>query len=57
MLRLLLEGKTLAQVGRELCIAQGTVKSHANRIYRKLGVTGRGELEAALQQQARPADS
>lgn len=57
VLRLLLEGKTLAQVGRELCIAQGTVKSHANRIYRKLGVTGRGELEAALQQQARPADS
>ncbi len=56
VLRLLLEGKTLAQAGQELCIAQGTVKSHANRIYRKLGVAGRGELEAALQRQTRAGD-
>ncbi len=56
VLCLLLEGKTLAQVGRELCIAEGTVKSHANRIYRKLGVTGRGELAAALQRQAHLVD-
>ncbi len=48
ILRLLLEDKTLAQIGRELCIAEGTVKSHANRIYRKAQVSGRKELAAAV---------
>lgn len=45
---LLLKGRTFAQIGHELCIAEGTAKSHANRIYRKLGIAGRGELEEAL---------
>lgn len=49
ILQLLLEDKTLAQIGRELCIAEGTVKSHANRIYRKMSVSGRKELVDAVQ--------
>lgn len=48
VLRLLIEDKTLAQIGRDLCIAEGTVKSHANRIYRKARVSGRRELAEAL---------
>ncbi len=48
ILQLLLEDKALAQIGRELCIAEGTVKSHANRIYRKMSVSGRKELVEAM---------
>lgn len=50
ILQLLLEDKTLAQIGRELCIAEGTVKSHANRIYRKMSVSGRRELVEAVRE-------
>lgn len=41
VLRGMSQGKSNAQIGRELCLAQDTVKSHARRLYRKLGVTDR----------------
>jgi DNA-binding NarL/FixJ family response regulator len=41
VLRGMSQGKSNVQIGRELCLAQDTVKSHARRLYRKLGVTDR----------------
>jgi two-component system nitrate/nitrite response regulator NarL len=37
-------GRRNKEVGRELKIAEGTVKMHLHRIYEKLGVTNRTEL-------------
>lgn len=39
-------GKPPAAIGEELCIAEGTLKSHTQRIYQKLGVHSREELRA-----------
>jgi DNA-binding CsgD family transcriptional regulator len=43
VLALLASGRTNAEIARELFVAVGTVKSHANNIYRKLGAANRAE--------------
>ena len=42
-------GHTNAQISNELFISQGAVRSHASRIYEKLGVTSRRELDILVQ--------
>lgn len=44
VLRLLAVGRSLPYVQSELCIAEGTARSHAHNIYRKLDVHSRQEL-------------
>ena len=46
--QLLALGKTAADIERELYIANGTLKSHTRRIYQKLGIHSRAELEELL---------
>ena len=46
--QLLALGKTAADIERELYIANGTLKSHTRRIYQKLGIHSRVELEELL---------
>jgi DNA-binding NarL/FixJ family response regulator len=41
VLALLASGRTNAEIARDLFVASGTVKSHLNNIYRKLGATNR----------------
>lgn len=48
MFQLLALGKTAADIERELYIANGTLKSHTRRIYQKLGIHSRVELEEML---------
>jgi DNA-binding CsgD family transcriptional regulator len=42
--RMLLKGLTLRQIGLELSISFDTVNTHYRAVYRKLGVSSRGEL-------------
>jgi DNA-binding CsgD family transcriptional regulator len=44
VLALLLSGSTLRQITGRLGIAQGTVNTHADRIYKKIGVNSKAEL-------------
>jgi DNA-binding CsgD family transcriptional regulator len=44
VLALMIEGKTNVQIAQELFISEKTVKNHAYRIYKKLGVQSRVEL-------------
>jgi len=41
VLRLMAEGKSHAEIGKEWCISPATVRTHANAIYSKLHVTSR----------------
>lgn len=43
VLRLLVAGRSNAEIAAELFIAAGTVRKHLDNLYRKLGVYGRGE--------------
>lgn len=43
VLALLASGRTTTEIASELYIAAGTVKTHANHIYRKLGANKRSE--------------
>ena len=43
VLGLMALGRTNAEISRELFVAVGTVKAHANNIYRKLGASNRSE--------------
>jgi DNA-binding CsgD family transcriptional regulator len=43
VLSLLASGRTNAEISRDLFVALGTVKSHVNNIYRKLGAANRAE--------------
>jgi DNA-binding CsgD family transcriptional regulator len=43
VLALLASGRTNAEIARDLFVALGTVKSHVNNIYRKLGASNRAE--------------
>ena len=43
VLTLLASGRSNAEIARDLFIAVGTVKTHTNNIYRKLGVRNRAE--------------
>jgi DNA-binding NarL/FixJ family response regulator len=40
------QGKTNSQIGRELLLARSTVKTHAQRLFRKFGVQDRAEAVA-----------
>src|SRR5215203_251928 len=46
VLALLASGRTNSEIARDLYVAVGTVKSHANNIYRKLGARNRTEALA-----------
>jgi DNA-binding NarL/FixJ family response regulator len=46
VLTLLASGRTNSEIARDLYVAVGTVKSHANNIYRKLGARNRAEALA-----------
>lgn len=46
--QLLALGKSAADIERELYIANGTFKSHTRRIYQKLGIHSRAELDEML---------
>jgi len=46
VLTLLASGRSNAEIARDLFIALGTVKTHTNNIYRKLGVRNRAEALA-----------
>ncbi|HEU4408912.1 MAG TPA: LuxR C-terminal-related transcriptional regulator [Polyangiaceae bacterium] len=46
VMRLLLQGKREKEIADELAIAQGTVHQHVAALYRRLGVSSRGELAA-----------
>lgn len=48
VLHLLAQGKTNAQIGQDMLIAEGTVKAHVQHIYQKLDVHSRKELFALL---------
>ena len=43
VLTLLASGRTNSEIARDLFVAVGTVKSHVNNIYRKLGAANRAE--------------
>jgi DNA-binding CsgD family transcriptional regulator len=45
---LALAGRTNAGIGGELSIGRKTVETHLAQVYRKLGISGRGELAGAL---------
>ncbi|KLL95237.1 LuxR family transcriptional regulator [Rhodococcus sp. IITR03] len=44
VLTLMATGATNAAISRQLCISEGTVKSHVQRIFKKLGVSTRAEV-------------
>lgn len=46
VLALLASGRTNSEIARDLYVAVGTVKSHVNNIYRKLGARNRAEAVA-----------
>lgn len=54
-LRLLCEGRSNAQIGWELGIAEKTVRNHVSSLYRKLGVRSRAEAIVLAHRQASPA--
>lgn len=49
VLALLLEGKSAAEVAREMVVANGTAKSHIRHVYKKLGIHSRDELFAMFE--------
>ena len=46
VLRGMSQGKSNGQIGRELYLSEDTVKTHARRLFRKLGVKDRAEAVA-----------
>lgn len=48
VLKLLIKGRTNAEIARELSIAENTVKQHAHAAYRSLGVNSRTEAMVEL---------
>jgi DNA-binding NarL/FixJ family response regulator len=40
-------GKSNAQIGRELYLSEDTIKTHARRLFRKLGVNDRAQAVAS----------
>jgi DNA-binding NarL/FixJ family response regulator len=46
VLRAMCEGKTNPQISRELSLSEATIKTHAHRIFRKLGVSDRAHAVA-----------
>lgn len=54
VLQLLAAGKGSAYIERELCIANGTLKSHTRRIYQKLDIHSREELLDMTSSETKP---
>ena len=50
VVELVVEGLTNAEIGARMFVSTGTVKSHLNHIYGKLGVTDRRQLAGAARQ-------
>lgn len=50
VLTLLAHGKTNSEISKDLFVALGTVKSHINNIYRKLGARNRAEAISQAQE-------
>ncbi|MEG0461699.1 response regulator transcription factor, partial [Gordonibacter sp.] len=48
VLQLMARKESLAEIEANLFVAQGTVKAHISRIYRKLGVHSKEELYGVL---------
>ena len=46
VLRGMAQGKSNGQIGRELYLSEDTVKTHARRLFRKLGVRDRAQAVA-----------
>jgi DNA-binding NarL/FixJ family response regulator len=46
VLRGMSQGKSNAEIGRELYLSEDTIKTHARRLFRKLGVTDRAQAVA-----------
>ena len=46
VLRGMSQGKSNGQIGRELYLSEDTVKTHARRLFRKLGVRDRAQAVA-----------
>jgi DNA-binding NarL/FixJ family response regulator len=46
VLRGMSDGKSNGQIGRELFLSEDTVKTHARRLFRKLGVNDRAQAVA-----------
>jgi DNA-binding NarL/FixJ family response regulator len=47
VLRGMCEGKSNGEIGRELYLSEDTVKTHARRLFRKLGVNDRAHAVAS----------
>jgi DNA-binding NarL/FixJ family response regulator len=47
VLRAMADGKSNAQIGRELFVSEDTIKTHARRLFRKLGARDRAHAVAA----------
>jgi DNA-binding NarL/FixJ family response regulator len=47
VLRGMADGKSNAEIGRELYVSEDTVKTHARRLFRKLGARDRAHAVAA----------
>jgi ATP/maltotriose-dependent transcriptional regulator MalT len=54
VLALLASGRSNREIAKDLFIAVGTVKTHTNNIYRKLGVRNRAEALAKARSLALP---
>jgi DNA-binding NarL/FixJ family response regulator len=46
VLRGMSQGKSNGQIGRELYLSEDTIKTHARRLFRKLGATDRAQAVA-----------
>ena len=46
VLRGMSQGKSNAQIGRELYLSEDTIKTHARRLFRKLGAADRAQAVA-----------
>lgn len=57
ILLMIREGEPVSAMAAKMCIAESTVKGHITKIYDKLGVSGRSELNACMESQIQPADS
>jgi hypothetical protein len=49
VLRLVIEGKTRAQIGAELFIEEGTINTHVSHIFRKLGISHDKRMRGVVQ--------